>query len=57
MQLQAARHGAGPAAPSRLPLLQPLPSGLFADPYQLDDLRRTRPGSRFQLLGPLDLEL
>ncbi|GBF90927.1 hypothetical protein Rsub_03782 [Raphidocelis subcapitata] len=53
----AAAAAAGPAA-CRLVLLQPLPSGLFADPYQLEDLRRTSPAApRFELLGPLDLEL
>lgn len=49
-----------------LSLLQPLPSSIFADPYQLEDL--TRPSGSgstrkagyaytFKLLGPLDLEL
>jgi hypothetical protein len=47
-------------------LLQPLPSSIFADPYQLGDLTRSahRGSSKvegyaysFQLLGPLDLEL
>lgn len=47
-------------------LLQPLPSSIFADPYQLEDLTRSaeRDSSTiegyaysFQLLGPLDLEL
>lgn len=51
----------------QLSLLQPLPSSVFADPYQLEDLTRTsgnsssshKPGYgyTFQLLGPLDLEL
>jgi hypothetical protein len=49
----AARLGA-----CRLVLLQPLPSGLFADPYQLEDLRRTSHAApQSELLGPLDLEL
>jgi len=47
----------GGAAECRLALLQLLPSGLFADPYQLDDLQRNAPGASFTLLGPLDLEL
>jgi hypothetical protein len=51
----------------QLSLLQPLPSSVFADPYQLEDLTRIpgnsssshKPGYgyTFQLLGPLDLEL
>lgn len=41
----------------RAALLQPLPSGVFADPYQLADLERASPGARYTLLGPLDLEL
>jgi len=55
----------------QLSLLQPLPSGVFADPYQLEDLTRSSAGSAagpdspvsggysytFKLLGPLDLEL
>ena len=45
------------AAGCNVALVQPLPSGLFADPYQLGDVERTRPGVRFTLLGPLDLEL
>lgn len=55
LQLRAARGGGG--APCTVALLQPLPSGLFADPYQLEDLARARPGARFDLLGPVDLEL
>ena len=46
----------------RAALLQPLPSGLFADPYQLEDLARASAsssggGANFSLHGPLDLEL
>jgi hypothetical protein len=49
-----------------LSLLQPLPSTVFADPYQLEGLARSSSSSRgssdsspstFTLLGPLDLEL
>jgi hypothetical protein len=49
-----------------LSLLQPLPSSIFADPYQLKDLTRSAYSSGshaagydyvFKLLGPLDLEL
>jgi hypothetical protein len=52
-------------------LLQPLPSSIYADPYQLEDLLRSRSSNKdtvtstaagrrpfnFQLLGLLDLEL
>jgi hypothetical protein len=52
-------------------LLQPLPSSIYADPYQLEDLERSGSSDvaaaassiaegttyKFQLLGPLDLEL
>jgi hypothetical protein len=52
-------------------LLQPLPSSIYADPYQLEDLVRSSSSNedtvtsslagqssfQFQLLGPLDLEL
>lgn len=55
--LPAARTGGVAASPCRAALLQPLPSGVFADPYQLEDLQRSRPGTRFHLVGPLDLEL
>jgi hypothetical protein len=48
---------AAAASGCRAALVQPLPSGLFADPYQLGDLERTGAGARFTLLGPLDLEL
>jgi hypothetical protein len=48
---------AGGAPRCRVALLQPLPSGLFADPYQLADLRRGMPGAAFEVAGPLDLEL
>ncbi len=41
----------------RLALLQPLPSDFYADPYQLEDLARTRGSFEFKLFGPLDLEL
>lgn len=52
----------------QLSLLQLLPSSVFADPYQLEDLTRSSAGSAaepvsggysytFKLLGPLDLEL
>jgi hypothetical protein len=49
-----------------LSLLQPLPSSVYADPYQLEDLTRSIDSSGsnkagynyvFKLLGPLDLEL
>lgn len=49
-----------------LSLLQPLPSSIFVDPYQLEDLTRSIDSSgahkdgygyNFKLLGPLDLEL
>jgi hypothetical protein len=55
----------------QISLLQPLPSSIYADPYQLEDLVRSsssneaelrsstagRSSFEFQLLGPLDLEL
>jgi hypothetical protein len=55
----------------RISLLQPLPSSIYADPYQLEDLVRSSSSSvpaggsstgestsyAFKLLGPLDLEL
>lgn len=49
------RAGASPSC--SLVLLQQLPSGLFADPYQLEELQRKSIGTQFKLLGPLDLEL
>jgi hypothetical protein len=61
----AAREHAASLDACLLSVLQPLPSSVFADPYQLEDLTRTpsnsssKPGYgyTFQLLGPLDLEL
>lgn len=50
----------------KLALLQYLPSSLYADPYQLEDISRAATGPAaaptssafaFQLLGPVDLEL
>lgn len=48
---------AGSGASCRLALLQPLPPDFYADPYQLEDLARSKAAFSFKLLGPLDLEL
>ena len=58
LELDVARAPPG-AAGCATALLLPLPGGLFADPYQLDDLaRRGRGGgARFAVHGPVDLEL
>lgn len=64
LRLQIAPAAAGSSTRSvegcGLSLLQPLPSSIFADPYQLEDLMRiTQAGYdyTFSLLGTLDLEL
>ena len=67
LELQLGPPTAADASPFEgcLPLLlQPLPSSVFADPYQLEDLTRGSCQSAangydysFKLLGPLDLEL
>lgn len=38
-------------------MVQPLPRDLYADPYQLGDLVRYHKNFKFELFGPLDLEL
>jgi len=40
----------------RVLLAQPLPPDLYADPYQLEELKRHNGGFEFELFGPLDLE-
>lgn len=64
LRLQIAPAAAGSSTRSAegcgLSLLQPLPSSIFADPYQLEDLTRSTQAGHdytFSLLGPLDLEL
>lgn len=61
LRLQIAPPATGSVPGCGLSLLQPLPSSIFADPYQLEDLTRTSTqvgyGYTFSLLGPLDLEL
>ena len=41
----------------QLATVQHLPSSVFVDPYQLEDLSRKESELSFQLVGPLDLEL
>lgn len=43
--------------PKQVLLIQYLPSSLFADPYQLEDVVRSKGNFTFRLFGPLDLEL
>jgi hypothetical protein len=61
LRLQIAPAAAASVGACGLSLLQPLPSSIFADPYQLEDLTRTSTqvgyDYAFSLLGPLDLEL
>jgi hypothetical protein len=57
LDLQLDGLPSGVSGACRPALLQPLPSGLFADPYQLDDLQRAAAGAAFGVVGPLDLEL
>jgi hypothetical protein len=67
LELHPVPSSVGSAQACQLSLLQPLPSSIFADPYQLEDLTRGSEGSAagaapgysysFSLLGALDLEL
>jgi len=54
--LPAAAAAAVGGGACRVLLAQPLPPDLYADPYQLQELKRHSGGFEFELFGPLDLE-
>ena len=57
LQLEILLPERRPTSSCELAIVQYLPSSLFADPYQLEGVARSKPELSYELLGPLDLEL